>query len=186
MKNNLLCIDNLISNKKYQDAQKICGEVSKNLKAIYTPIDTKNPLLNAVINVEQEKAVALNINFSIQIADEMIEFSENSDIVSIIGNMCDNAIEYLIKIDKINRKMWLKIYIHGNHYIVDCVNKVEKSILNENPNLLTSKTNENHGKGIDILKSVAKKYDGEVNFFEKDGYFHSMIILKKQNLPKNK
>ena len=93
MKNNLLCIDNLISNKKYQDAQKICGEVSKNLKAIYTPIDTKNPLLNAVINVEQEKAVALNINFSIQIADEMIEFSENSDIVSIIGNMCDNAIE---------------------------------------------------------------------------------------------
>ena len=186
MKNNLLCIDNLISNKKYQDAQKICCEVSKNLKAIYTPIDTKNPLLNAVINVEQEKAVALNINFSIQIADEMIEFSENSDIVSIIGNMCDNAIEYLIKIDKINRKMWLKIYIHSNHYIVDCVNKVEKSILNENPNLLTSKTNENHGKGIDILKSVAKKYAGEVNFFEKDGYFHSMIILKKQNLPKNK
>ncbi|MFR2018430.1 MAG: GHKL domain-containing protein [Eubacterium sp.] len=27
-----------------------------------------------------------------------------TDIVSIIGNMCDNAIEYLIKIDKINRK----------------------------------------------------------------------------------
>ena len=95
--------------------------------------------------------------------------------------MCDNAIEYLIKIDKINRKMWLKIYIHSNHYIVDCVNKVEKSILNENPNLLTSKTN-----GIDILKSVAKKYDREVNFFEKDGYFHSMIILKKENLPKNR
>lgn len=116
----------------------------------------------------------------------MFEFSENSDIVSIIGNMCDNAIEYLIKIDKINRKMWLKIYIHSNHYIVDCVNKVEKSILNENPNLLTSKTNENHGKGIDILKSVAKKYDREVNFFEKDGYFHSMIILKKENLPKNR
>lgn len=68
-------------------------------------------MLNAVINVEQEKAVALNINFSIQIADEMIEFSENSDIVSIIGNMCDNAIEYLIKIDKINRKCGLK-YIY--------------------------------------------------------------------------
>ena len=43
--------------------------------------DTKNPLLNAVINVEQEKASVLNIVFTIEIAYEMIEFSENSDIV---------------------------------------------------------------------------------------------------------
>ena len=114
----------------------------------------------------------------------MIEFSENSDIVSIIGNMCDNAVEYLKKHDKSNRKMWLKIYSHNNHYIIDCGNKIEKSVLNENPELLTSKADsKNHGKGIEILKSVAKKYNGEVKFFEKDGYFHSIIILMKQNLP---
>lgn len=184
MKNNLLCIDNLISNSKYEEAQKICSEVSDNLNAIYTPIDTKNPLLNAVINVEQEKASVLNIVFTIEIADEMIEFSENSDIVSIIGNMCDNAVEYLKKHDKSNRKMWLKIYSHNNHYIIDCGNKIEKSVLNENPELLTSKADsKNHGKGIEILKSVAKKYNGEVKFFEKDGYFHSIMILMKQNLP---
>ena len=39
------------------------------------------------LNVEQEKAVALNNKYSIQIAEEMIEFSENSEIVSNIGNM---------------------------------------------------------------------------------------------------
>ena len=184
MKNNLLCIYNLISNSKYEEARKICSEVSDNLNAIYTPIDTKNPLLNAVINVEQEKASVLNIVFTIEIADEMIEFSENSDIVSIIGNMCDNAVEYLKKHDKSNRKMWLKIYSHNNHYIIDCGNKIEKSVLNENPELLTSKADsKNHGKGIEILKSVAKKYNGEVKFFEKDGYFHSIMILMKQNLP---
>ncbi|MGN1467054.1 MAG: sensor histidine kinase [Ruminococcus sp.] len=186
MKNNLLCIDNLISNQEYEEAQTICREVSDNLKAIYTPISTDNPLLNAVINVEQEKASALNIAFTIEIADEMTEFSENSDIISIIGNMCDNAIEYLKNCNEKNRQMKLKIYSHGNHYIINCGNRIEKSVLEENPKLLTSKDDsKNHGKGTEILKAAADKYDGEIRFLEEDEYFYCAMILKKQSLPEN-
>ena len=87
MKNNLLCIDNLISNKKYQDAQKICGEVSKNLKAIYTPIDTKNPLLHTDKADKKNHGKGISIVKSIAEkygGDVVISEKNNEFIVSVI------------------------------------------------------------------------------------------------------
>ena len=44
----------------------------KNLEAIYTPISTNDPLLNAIINVERDKALNSKIDFRVSINEQVV------------------------------------------------------------------------------------------------------------------
>lgn len=59
MKNNLLCIDNLISNTQLDEAHKICQNLTDKYSSIGSVVNTENYLLNAVLNVEIEKQGAM-------------------------------------------------------------------------------------------------------------------------------
>ncbi len=184
IKNNLLCIDELISKGEFEEAEKFCRELSDRSSAVYTPVNTGNSLLNAVINVEMEKALNCDIKFSVNIGDELTDFSENSDIVSIIGNICDNAIEYLQKCPKDMREMELDIYRRKNYNVIICKNKIYVSVLNENPDLVTNKKDKSiHGKGMEIVRDYTQKYGGDIKYHEKNGYLYVSAILKVQSLP---
>lgn len=75
--------------------------------------------------------------------------------------------------------MILEISRHNSYCVISCKNKIVASILENNPELFTHKNDtEFHGKGIGILKAIVKKYDGEIKFYEKEGYFYSVAILK--------
>ena len=178
MKNNLLCIGELLEEKRVDEARKICNDISDKLTSVYTPINTPNALLNAVINVELEKAYNSNITFSVLINDNIMMLSDSSDLISIIGNICDNAIEYLKTIDEAHRYMTLEISKHNRYYIIICRNKILTSVLAENPELLTHKKETDlHGMGIGILKNIVRKYDGGLKFYEKEGEFYSVVVL---------
>ena len=179
MKNYLLSIGNLLDNSKYEEAQTLCTEMSETLQRVYTPINTENILLNAIVNVELDKAESENIDFKVEISDYLSEFSGNSDIISIIGNICDNAIEYLKTQPRELRIMTLKIARAEEDYsAIVCRNKISGSILENNSMLETSKNDKsNHGKGTNIVKEICEKYNGNVSYTEENGYFIVKILL---------
>lgn len=74
MKNNLMCFEKLLANNKIEEAESLCNDVLSNLSVVYTPISTSNPLLNAIVNVELEKAVTNKIEFEINIMDDLKAF----------------------------------------------------------------------------------------------------------------
>lgn len=178
MNNQLLCISELIKNKEYDSAIEYCSNSKKNLESVYTPVSTQNPLLNAVLNVEQDKAVREGINFKINIEDNMLSLPNNMDIVSIVGNLCDNAIEYLKGCQRERRVMGIEISRHNNYYIIVCKNKIEKSVLKSNPDFVTSKDNKYHGRGISIIRETVEKYDGELRYYEDEGFLLATVVLK--------
>lgn len=178
IKNNMLCLSKLISESKYEEAKQYCDSLSENLETIYTPVSTNNPLLNAIINVEREKAVNSKIDFQVNINEQAISNIKNTDIVSIVGNMCDNAIEYLKKQPYDKRKMTLEISYKKSYIVITCKNRITESILALNPNLTTTKKDKsNHGKGIGIISDCIKKYNGELKCYEKDNYLYVSAII---------
>jgi uncharacterized membrane protein YqjE len=184
--NQISSIDQLIVNRNYDEAHNVCIELIEKMKLVYTPINTNNPVLNAVINVEMEKAKKNGISFKTEIHDEMIEFKNNTDLISLIGNMCDNAIEYLSKCPENLKYMELSVTRHNDYYIISCKNKIDSSILADNPDLITSKTDKaKHGKGLLIIKDVVNKYNGNVSFQETNGWFIINVILESLILPEN-
>ncbi|WP_423816692.1 GHKL domain-containing protein [Ruminococcus bromii] len=67
-----------------------------------------------------------------------------------------------------------------------CKNKIIDSVLSENPLLHTDKADKkNHGKGISIVKSIAKKYGGDVVISEKNNEFTVTVILDNRIFTKN-
>lgn len=186
MKNNLFCIDELLSNGKYNQARNLCHQSIKNLNSTYIPLHTNNLYLNAVINVELEKAMMNDIEMTIDVTDEMLSYSESPDIISIIGNMCDNAIESLLNMQNEKRQMKLSINRKVNYYIIVCKNKIDSSVITKNPELTTIKVDkEFHGKGIEIIREKAEKHQGHVNIYEENGYFVVTAFLSVKNLPEN-
>lgn len=181
MKNHLINIETLINQKNYGEAERICTELSQNLQKVYTPINTENILLNAIINVEQDKAENENIFFKIEISDYLNDFSGNSDIISVIGNICDNAIEYLKNQPHEERMMSLKISKVNDYAAIICKNKITDSVLEKNSHLKTSKNDrENHGKGTNIVREICIKYSGNVSYKEENNEFIATVLLKPQ------
>ena len=177
MKNNLSSIYSLIDNGQYDDAKRLCVDCSESITKVYTPINTDNPTLNAILNVEIEKARQNDISFSYTVTDSL-EFVSSTDVVSIIGNLCDNAIEYLSEIDKSQRKMSLEITVRNDYRIIMCRNTILSSVLSVNPDMKTTKNDETlHGKGLSILRSIAEKYNGSLGYQEDGNSLEVTLII---------
>ena len=176
-KNKMSSIKKLIMEHNTDEAVELCDITLDNLKATYTPITTNNPVLNAIVNVELERASSAGIDFSVNISDTLSKLP-SADTISLVGNLCDNAIEYLVTQPKEFRKMKLHIRSHLNFYIITCSNRILSSVLEGNPELTTTKEDkENHGKGMSILRDVAKNYNGDVTYTEEDGYLSVSVVL---------
>ena len=179
MKNDFKSIYRLIENNQYDEAKRLCAECSEGIEKVYTPINTDNPTLNAILNVEIEKAQRNNISFSYTLTDSL-RFVSSTDVVSIIGNLCDNAIEYLSTIDKSQRKMSLEITVRNDYRIIICRNTILSSVLSVNPDMKTTKDDETlHGKGLSILHGIADKYNGTIGYREENNNIEVTLIIRE-------
>ena len=179
MKNNLKSIYRLIENCQYDEAKCLCIDCSESIEKVYTPINTDNPTLNAILNVEIEKARQNGISFSYTVTDSL-SFVSSTDVVSIIGNLCDNAIEYLSCIDQSQRKMSLEITVRNDYRMIVCRNTIVSSVLSVNPDMKTTKKDAAlHGKGLSILRSIADKYNGTIGYREDDNSIEVTLVIKE-------
>lgn len=186
MKNNISCIDALIEEENYDEAHNICHSLTNKYTSIGTIVNTENYLLNAVLNVEIEKAKSYGIPVKLSITNDLKMFKNSSDIISLIGNILDNAISYLSKNKVKNNEINFSTGYEGSYSIIKCRNNILDSVLFNNPSLKTDKKDkDNHGKGITIINSIAHKYNGDVIIKERNKEFIITVILDNKSLPEN-
>lgn len=186
MKNNISCIDALIEEENYDEAHNICHSLTNKYTSIGTIVNTENHLLNAVLNVEIEKAKSYGIPVKLSITNDLKMFKNSSDIISLIGNILDNAISYLSKNKVKNNEINFSTGYEGSYSIIKCRNNILDSVLFNNPSLKTDKKDkDNHGKGITIINSIAHKYNGDVIIKERNKEFIITVILDNRSLPEN-
>lgn len=186
MKNNISCIDALIEEENYDEAHNICHSLTNKYTSIGTIVNTENYLLNAVLNVEIEKAKSYGIPVKLSITNDLKMFKNSSDIISLIGNILDNAISYLSKNKVKNNEINFSTGYEGSYSVIKCRNNILDSVLFYNPSLKTDKKDkDNHGKGITIINSIAHKYNGDVIIKERNKEFIITVILDNRSLPEN-
>jgi len=186
MKNNISCIDALIEEENYDEAHNICHSLTNKYTSIGTIVNTENYLLNAVLNVEIEKAKSYEIPVKLSITNNLKMFKNSSDIISLIGNILDNAISYLSKNKVKNNEINFSTGYEGSYSVIKCRNNILDSVLFNNPSLKTDKEDkDNHGKGITIINSIAHKYNGDVIIKERNKEFIITVILDNRSLPEN-
>ena len=140
-------------------------------------IDTGNAVINAVLNYKYREAKKKSIIMPLIIDDlSNLKISE-SDIVTILSNILDNAIEATEKCD--NKKIVLQISKQDQKHLlyIDSSNTCLPDLFIEEKHHTTKENKETHGYGISNIKYTVEKNNGECIIDQKDGIFRIIITI---------
>ncbi len=162
-KNRLIALSALIKNGENQKALDMLENdinfIDYNKNKV---INSGNPIIDAVIQSKSDIAEKKSVEFDIAIKlTESIKIDE-FELGVLIGNALDNAIEATEKVE-INKRLPIKISLMTmkNHLIFTVTNLVVNNI-DVNKISTTKLDKENHGYGINSMREIAVKYDGEL------------------------
>lgn len=183
MKNKVFCIGEMLSANNIEEAKELCKDMSHELKNSAEAFNTENIHLNSILNVSKQKAKFNNIDMVV-IIQTLMKHIDGMDLITVVGNLCDNAIEALQKQD--NKKMQLLFAQRGGYYRVIVKNYINESVLDKNPTLTSDKENLMfHGHGLDNVRGVLNKYNGELLLCEEDEFFVVEAIFEIPSTIKN-
>ena len=105
------------------------------------------------------------MSVKLNIANDLKMFSNGSDMISVIGNIFDNAISYLSENKIENKEIVFSTEHKGDYSVIKCKNKLLILYCLKILCCILIRQIENHGKGISIVKSIAQKYGGRCSYF---------------------
>lgn len=175
MKNHMIVLTSFLNDSEYDKAKSYLSKISDNLNKMYTYIETGNSLLNYIINSKLQLAKEKNIDVKAEIENLSFEKIGSVDFSALLNNLLDNAIEG--SEDTYNKEIVVNILRKRGYDTILIKNKINKSILKDNPNLKsTKKEKEVHGYGLKQVKSIVEKYDGMIDIYEEDGFFCVYVV----------
>lgn len=170
--NQLNCIQGLLRDGQYekakQYAEKLTGSFYEGVKAI----DVNNPVINVVLNQKFHIAEEKEIAMSFRVSDLSNLWMEDKDVVVLLSNLLDNAIEASDRSEG-KRSIEVKIVLEKKQIILSIKNTVDGPVNIVNNSICTSKKDKNkHGIGLKNIQMVLDKYDGICMMRYEDGWFY--------------
>jgi len=139
--------------------------------------DTGNIAIDSIINYKLLDAAQEGIKLDINLLVPANLQIEETDTITLLGNLLDNALE---AIEKVNNK-WIKLDIEFSRGILFI--KVENSFNGDvsysidKDHIVTSKNGDGHGYGLKNITQSISKYDGEMKVFYTKDVFSVVIFL---------
>lgn len=138
-------------------------------------IDTGNTLINAVLNIKYLEAKEKGIIIPF-IADNLTGLKiSDSDLVTILTNILDNAIEAVQKCDE--KRIVFKIIKDSDLLIIDSTNPYTGQLPDEDSFITTKNDKKNHGFGLLNIKNTVKANNGNCFIDTEGGIFHISIAI---------
>lgn len=178
-KNQIVCMDMLMKKKDYSKLEDYIGNISDGLDAQLDMVDTNNDVVNAIFNAKYYEAIKNDVLVVLKINDlSDIKISDN-DIVTILSNLLDNAIEAAKQCDKGKRIVKIKMLYEDAVLSIAVSNsyKAEPVLTEDGYIRTTKKDREEHGWGMRNVVATLEKYNAEYIIDYKNGEFVFSIII---------
>lgn len=178
-KNQIVCMDMLMKKKDYSKLEDYIGNISDGLDAQLDMVDTNNDVVNAIFNAKYYEAIKNDVLVVLKINDlSDIKISDN-DIVTILSNLLDNAIEAAKQCDIGKRIVKIKMLYEDAVLSIAVSNsyKAEPVLTEDGYIRTTKKDREEHGWGMRNVVTTLEKYNAEYIIDYKNGEFVFSIIM---------
>lgn len=141
-----------------------------------------NHILDVILNKYDTECELKNIKFSYDVRLCNLDFIENYDLVTILGNLLDNA----VRAAENTENAFISLYTHytNTYAVLEISNKCSTAPIFSNKELLTTKKNKRqHGLGIKSIKRTLKKYNGDLEwkYDDSDKVFTAILMILNDN-----
>lgn len=185
-KNHLNVVLGLLSLGKHDELRDYLNTylqtVNNELLKIETGLDELDVLLSSKYYLAKDKAIQLDLAIAVNITCNRKYIM---DLVSILGNLIDNALEAVQNLDESERLVNIRFRQNPLEYIFEIANPYKSAHPTE-PELFLkegfSSKQEGRGQGLFIVKRLTKKLGGNITVDPSDGQFSVTIELPKHNL----
>lgn len=179
MKNEWIVIYKALKEGHYDYAEEIAGKMLNfKIESFEDYITVSNPAINALLNYKLNIAKQRGISVISYVQEDFDSF-DDYDIVMLISNLLDNAIEASEKVS--DTRIIMMVTTKMNYLSIVIANRIEKSVLQKNRLLKTTKNDSlNHGLGIKSVNQICEKYDGMIDYYERENMFVADVMLKKK------
>lgn len=176
-KNQLAIIATLARDGKIEELNNYLKEYGKDNIVKMNVIDTNHVIVNAIINSKYQETREKNIVFVVKINDLSGIQLKEEDIVLILSNLLNNAIEACEKCD--NGVIRLKFVKEQKAIIIAVENTLLQKPVVVNDTYITTKTEQKevHGIGIENIKETVERYGGQCVIAHNEKSFHFTIYI---------
>lgn len=177
--NHMQVISDLLKNKKYQELERFIDESNSDTAGKIDKIDTNHVIVNSILNTKYREAREKKIVFVVKVNDLSTLKIKDEDIVLILSNLLNNAIEACEKSERPVIKV--KIMKEQKQIIIAVINTIDKEPKEECGKFITSKeeNTELHGIGIQNIKDTVEKYGGTCVIRYDQMIFQFIIVISE-------
>lgn len=181
MKNHMLALQAIIdTDGSRSDASEYLTELCTQLEEYEVNIHTGSTVADALLAEKMERARLDNIRFNVCVDLSPLDFMHSIDIVTILGNASDNAVEALQMMPEgQERIVYFKSACYANMLVLRISNQFHGQLSVKNGILHTLKSNADmHGIGLKSIEKAVKRYNGNVETqFDNDGNWFRLILM---------
>ena len=163
MKHQIMAIDILIQQRKYQEVEDVLGEILRkfDIQESSISIESGNPQLDAILSLKctQARKAGVQVESKVMVASGLrLPFL---DLCILLGNAMDNAIEACQKLTPEKRLIELEMGSSHQTIWINIVNPISEITEQEFKADVTDKQDKNdHGFGLKSISYIAEKYNG--------------------------
>lgn len=176
LKNYLLPLQEAMETMPQSEMVKVWEKINQKIEDVQTLIQTGNSYVDSMINTKITLARSEKVDVKCTILSKM-EGIDDLEFCSVFGNLMDNAIEAERKV--IEKKEIIIFVEEKMGYLrLEIQNKIEKSVLNENSSLNTTKKDtSSHGIGHKSVKRTMQKVGGALKYYETGDLFCAEAVF---------
>lgn len=176
MKQHVAYLQDLLENDKKEDALQYLSVISDKIDKSKYLVKSGNFSVDSVVNFKLQNADKQNIKVTTDICIPSEFGIDSFDIVAILGNLLDNALEGV----KTSKDKWIRIEITFDKGVItmQIQNSFDGIVRMDGESFVTKKADrDKHGFGIKSVKETVEKYNGDIQFENNETTFTVELLL---------
>lgn len=181
-KNQLMCIQSLCEKEEYEKLIEYLRPITGKVMHDLDYIDTNHSFINAVLNAKYQDAIEKNILFVCKINDLSRLNISSSDVVILLSNLLNNAIEACEKCQG-ERIIKLKCVYDDSDFVLSIKNTYNGKLNKVGQSLYTTKEKEknSHGIGLKNVMKIVEKNQGYYAIKHTKKEFYISVIIPQEH-----
>lgn len=185
MKNHLLAMQSIAEDTSA--LKNYLSDLLNQFRDYEIQVSTGNTTIDAILSEKIQRASTEHILFNVVLDLQDLSFVKTVDLVTILGNAVDNAVEAVRKMsDDQKRFIYIKSNQFANMKIIRISNQFNDEIKRENENFPTSKPDAHmHGIGLKSIQRATERYGGfaSVGYDNAEKWFRLVIMIPTDHTP---